>query len=249
MATNSTGILYGALVDTAAKEVMFTVSNTNITSMNYRVGAINNTSSQSTRYASLYYSRFQYDHLVLSTSDIISFTGSMNEDKVNLKWQLAESNAIKMTTLERSLNGRQFEAIADFAHQKDRSIQTDFSYTDMPQGSNNFYYRLRLTDAGGRVEYSNIISFRTTTTGASGLHVYPSVVSSTLTVNFQSAVKQASEIFVVDMAGRVVKKQAVASQPGRNSAVVSGLDQLRKGNYIVSIRNGATMESRQIIVQ
>lgn len=59
---NYTGTLFGALVDTTAKQVMFSVTNTNVGTMTYRVGSDNQTSSTSTRYASLYYKKFTYQH-------------------------------------------------------------------------------------------------------------------------------------------------------------------------------------------
>lgn len=57
-AQNITGYLYGALVDTAASEVMFTVSAPNVSSFTYRVGASSTLTSNSTRYASLYFKSF-----------------------------------------------------------------------------------------------------------------------------------------------------------------------------------------------
>src|SRR5258705_4268567 len=106
---NFTGILFGALVDTLAKEVMFSVSNANVTSFIYRAGANSLLPAASSRYASLYFKKFNYpDNVILSARNLVSFSGVSVENKRNLKWALADGNDAASVQLEKSFNGTSF---------------------------------------------------------------------------------------------------------------------------------------------
>lgn len=99
---NYTGNLYGALVDTAAKEVMYTVTHTNVGIMTFRVGSNNQTTGQSTRYASLYYKKFVYQHYPLAISGLMSFDAVAVNNKVKLGWELAADKYSKVV-LEKAI--------------------------------------------------------------------------------------------------------------------------------------------------
>jgi len=73
-ATNITGILFGASVDTSALDVMYTVKNANVSSFTWRTG-VNNLLSSATakRYTSLYFKNFNYNNTVLSSPKIMNF--------------------------------------------------------------------------------------------------------------------------------------------------------------------------------
>ena len=248
--SNFTGILFGALVDTAAKEVMFSVSNGNVTSFTYRVGSNTLLSNSSTRYASLYFKKFNYANTaVLSVSNLSTFSGSVADGTAKLKWALTEGNAANSVTLEKSNTGTAFQPVAEFWVNADGNTQRDFNYTDNKGAEGTVYYRLKITGKDGKIQYSNILHFRSQKGEINPLAVYPSMVKSATTVNVTSQEKQNAVIFVTDMSGRTVKQQNVLLQEGTNSIQVAGFEQFRKGNYIVSVSTGQQKFARQIMVQ
>jgi hypothetical protein len=247
---NFTGILFGALVDTSAKEVMFSVTHVNVTSFTYRVGSNNLANGNSTRYASLYFKKFNYPQgSVLSVSNLSSFSGSSADDKAKLKWTLTEGNNAGNVVLEKSLTGSSFQPVAEFWVNINGSAQRDFSYSDNKGAETSVYYRLKITSTEGKVQYSNILHFRSQQSAVNPLAVYPSLVQSATTVNYTSVVKQNAVIFVTDMSGRTVKQQNVLLQEGTNSIQVDGFDHFRKGNYIVSVSTAQQKFAKQIVVQ
>jgi hypothetical protein len=84
--TNIGGIDYPGR-DTAAKQVMFTVVNTNVPSFVIRVGANNQSTKQSTRLRSVYFKKFKYASglLPVYADGLISFKGVKKENEVVLK--------------------------------------------------------------------------------------------------------------------------------------------------------------------
>jgi hypothetical protein len=248
--SNFTGILFGALVDTAAKEVMFSVSNANITSFTYRVGANTLLPSSSSRYASLYFKKFTYPTgSVLSAPNLASFNGVAAGGKTKLSWVLTENNIADNVVLEKSNNGTDFQSIVEFWVNTDGNTQRDFTYSDNKATQATVYYRLKVTGKDGKIQYSNVILFRNQQAEAGTIAIYPSVVQSLTTVSFTSREKQNAVICVTDMTGRTVKRQNILLQAGTNNIQVAGFDQFQKGNYIVSVHTAQEKAARQITVQ
>ncbi|HEY6505250.1 MAG TPA: T9SS type A sorting domain-containing protein [Chitinophagaceae bacterium] len=248
--SNFTGFLYGSLVDTAAKEVMFSVSNVNVTSFRFRAGATSTINGSNTRYASLYFMRFNYPQgAVLSVSNLYSFSGTDANGKTKLKWTLTEGNTANRIVLEKSNTGNAFQPVAEFFANEGGNTARDFNYTDNKGTEGTVYYRLKIAGMDGKIQYSNTLRFAAKQPGENALAVYPSLVQATTTISYNSPVQENAMVFVTDMSGRVVKKQNVLLQQGTNSILVTGFDQFRKGNYIVAVNTAEQRIAKQIIVQ
>lgn len=246
---NATGVLFGALVDTTAKEVMFSVTATNLSSMTYRVGADNQSSSTSTRYASLYYKKFTYQHFPLAISNLVSFDGTVANSNVKLNWELAVTNNYKDVVLEKSNTSSNFSAIMVYSLDGTEDENNIFSYTDNSLSGDMVFYRLKATDMSGKVEYSNILSFRMNADAKKELKLYPSVINSYTTVNISVTQKAEAVLQVTDMSGRMVKQQQLMLNAGVNNVTVNGFERYLKGNYIVSVRTATDMFTQKILVQ
>jgi hypothetical protein len=246
---NITGVLFGALVDTSAKEVMFTVSSSNVTSFTYRVGANNLTTNAGTRYASLYFKKFTYDYDILPVSPVKSFNGSNTTDKVKLNWSLSSGNSLTSVELEKSNSAGKFQPIAEYMVNVDGNMENNFSYSDNQAQGDVFLYRLKMTNAFGKIEYSNVLSFKMKGPIKNDMKVFPTIVSSSITVNITAEAQENSVMRVTDMWGRTVKEQKITLQEGNNSLIAAGFEQFQKGNYVVSIHTSGGITSKQIIIQ
>jgi hypothetical protein len=248
---NFTGTLFGALVDTAAKEVMFSVSNVNVTNITYRAGSNSLLNGSSTRYASLYFKKFNYPNgVILSTRNLASFTGNMVSNQARLSWTLAEANDANLLVLEKSNDGQVFRAVSEFWPNIEGNMQREFSYKDQQEpGATVTYYRIKLVNVQGKLEYSNILRFQSQEDLAERLSIYPSIVRTATTVSYNSPRQDKATLLVSDLSGRVVKQQTVLLQAGINNVQLSGFDQFSKGNYIIAVMLGGQRSGRQVVVQ
>jgi hypothetical protein len=242
--SNTTGNLFGALVDTAAKQVMFTVTNTNVSVMTYRVGANNQTSSISTRYASLYYKKFTYQHFPLAISGLMSFDAVAENKKVKLSWELVADKYSKVI-LERSNTASDFTQV----YEAGSGSFTKSGYTDADLQSAQVFYRLKAISLEGKTEYSSIISVKLNSTVSNDMKVFPSLIQSAATVAVDMKEKTQGLLLVTDLSGRVVKQQRLNLQAGSNSIAVDGFDNFASGNYIVALRTPAVMYTKKVVVQ
>jgi hypothetical protein len=242
--SNYTGKLYGALVDTAAKEVMFTVTATNVGTMTYRVGANNQTSGQSTRYASLYYKKFVYQHYPLAISGLMSFDGVAANNKVKLSWELVADKYSKVV-LEKSNTSSNFTKV----YEANSGDFTKSGYTDAEVQGGMVFYRLSATNMEGKTEYSSIVSVKINGGSKQEMNVYPTLIQSGATVAVQFNEKTEGTLIVSDLSGRIVKQQKVNLQAGSNNIAMDGFDNFSKGNYIVALRTPAVVYSKKVVVQ
>ena len=247
--TNVTGVLFGALVDTSAKEVMFSVTSTNVSSMTFRVGANNQTGSTSTRYASLYFKKFIYQHFPLAISNLMSFEGTAGHNHVKLKWELASAGTYKKIVLEKSNNATDFSQVVEYPIVSGEGNIKEYDYTDNTITGDIVFYRLKATEGSGKIEYSNILSFRFDSRIKAQLKVYPTFITSLATASLYVTESTGAVVYVTDFSGRVVKQQHVQLSAGSNTVTINGFEHFLKGNYIISIRTNVSVFAQKVIVQ
>jgi hypothetical protein len=95
------------------------------------------------------------------------------------------------------------------------------------------YYRLRMTDADGKVSYSQIVSILNKDQGFSLVSFSPNPVSNMALLNIASANNSRMEIVVTDMAGKKVIREVVQLVAGSNQVNLN-LATLAKGSYQVT---------------
>jgi hypothetical protein len=235
--------------DTAAKQVMFTVVNNNISSFTIRVGVDNQSAVTSIRLRSVYFKKFIYPNSVLSSTDLLFFKGNSRSDKINLDWSMAASNKVSKMELQRSNTGNGFTTIGTFLTEAGSVSKTNFSYADFQTGP-VVYYRLRLTGASGKTEYSNILLFRKSGIQAENkMKVYPTVVKGgQFSVAITAEAKQESRLRIVDYAGRVVYQKKIQLEQGNNALLINDFPGSLRGNYMVAVKTNRKTESSAIIV-
>lgn len=248
-ARNVTGTLFGTLVDTSATQVMYSVTSFYVDTFYFRVGATNSLPVAMSRYASLYFKRFNYPNQgVLSVSNLESFNGVEQDEAIKLNWSLTDANTATEVSLEKSENGHSFSEIARYWVNMEGNRQKDFIYSDRQTAGSTSTYRLKITDASGKTGYSNLLHFRGRINQTSSLEVFPTITNSSVTINCTMQARQSASVSVFDLAGRTVKNERVNLEKGNNSFRLSGLDRLSKGNYVVVLSTEETRFSQKIIV-
>ena len=94
-----------------------------------------------------------------TTSNLVNFDGTDQTEKIRFQWTLADDNKATSVLLEKSFNGKSFQYVADFWVNLDGNTTKDFKYSEHKKGNNAVYYRLKITDANGQVQYSDVLTF------------------------------------------------------------------------------------------
>jgi hypothetical protein len=244
---NSGGIDYPGR-DTVARNVMFTVVNTNVSNFTIRVGVDNQSDAVSTRLRSVYFKRFAYSHFPLPLPKIMEFNGNCADNDIRLNWKMESSSEWEQCVLERSDNSGKYASVAVFL-QTDAAT-TEYRYNDKSLATGNHYYRLKLVSPTSEIKYSSILAFKTGNEMVSNqLLVYPSVITDRYSVKFRAEKNEPGALLqMVDYTGKTVYSRRLNLLPGENNISVNDFAASR-GNYIVVIRTADKMQTQKIIIQ
>jgi hypothetical protein len=232
--------------DTIAKQVMFSVTNNNVSSLIVRVGIDNKSTVASTRLRSVYFKDFLYANGLLPVFGLSAFSGTAKENGVNLSWELASECNFSGITIERSLDGKKFQSVYNsevkFSMQKQKS-----GYLDVYHPDGIVYYRLKLNYPDGKYNYSDVLIIKSKNNSVQGFKVYPNLVVSGASISLSVTKNENANLMVIDLGGRVVSKQEMKLAAGNNSVQLNGTNNLVAGNYLVVLTMGNERMTQKII--
>lgn len=244
-AQNKTAITYDG-IDTIQRDVMYSAIHDNVFSVKFRVGADNRSASGMMRLRSVYFKKFTYTTLLLPINGLISFTGLVQQNAVQLNWELRANSLYEKITIEKSNSGKGFVHVAEFAV-SNSGINQKMSYRDPVNIQGNTFYRLKTTDQQGKVFYSQVIVMKFNAQAVNGFRVYPNIISSGASINLTATHKEQASLMIVDFNGRVLKQQQFQVQSGANSLSISGMEAWATGQYIVVLQVGGEKYAQQIM--
>ncbi len=170
---------------------------------------------------------------------LISFNGSYNGSSVDLNWNTVNESGTQEFFVERSNNAKEFTSIAKVAAANQR--ENKYSAIDAKPFEGVNYYRLKIIDNNGSINYSKIILINTKP--SKGITVYPNPVKESLTLTHAKAGSNA----VVDIFSGDGKK--MSSYKIDRLAIQSTLDvsELVKGIYLVVYSDNVNKSSSKFI--
>ncbi|MFZ1306574.1 MAG: GEVED domain-containing protein [Ferruginibacter sp.] len=179
----------------------------------------------------------------------INYLNGKNQGNTNLlQWKVTCNSTPKVTlVLERSADSRTFNAINRINAAAAECTQS-FSHTDNDplQGIN--YYRLKVTDADGKITYSNTIALVNAVKGIyiTGITPNPINKDGSFKLNITCAKTEKLEMIITDMQGRLVQKQLIAIAAG-NNAVTILVPELVAGTYTIGCTNLAGDKTKPVM--
>jgi Secretion system C-terminal sorting domain len=174
--------------------------------------------------------------------ELIDFNAQAMEGEVKLSWATATEINNDYFTLERSLDGRNFEAIAMIFGNGNTTEVSEYSHMDKNPERGLSYYRLKQTDYDRNFSYSDIetVEFGEDTT----IEVYPTAVQDVLNVVIGSDMKDEVIVVIRDMTGREYESFIISSNKNKKELSLSGLV---AGSYFVSVYTNEKVTTYKII--
>lgn len=159
------------------------------------------------------------------------FTGAKQNSNHLLNWKLTCTSTPSVNMqLERSSDGRNFSTVYSLTATALQCRQP-FNFTDANPAKGINYYRLKLTDADGKLSYSTQVSLINASKGIDVMNIAPNpVVGGKFNVNISAAQATNIELLIMDMQGRMLQKQLVNAVAGFNMVPVD-VRNLSAGTY------------------
>jgi hypothetical protein len=163
-----------------------------------------------------------------------SFTAnSIGNGTATINWKVSGIDGGEQFSVERSLDGKSFQPIAQVHAIKGQSA---YSTADDNMAAGNNYYRLATKEQNGSVSYSQVV--RVATSGSSLVQdviMVPTVVSNSAVLQLTAEQNAKAQIRIVDMSGREVFKSSNDLNAGANSISLD-LSGLAQGSYLLHIQ-------------
>ena len=165
-----------------------------------------------------------------------SFNGE-RAGKINrLTWTTATESNNKGFELERSADGRIFNAIAFVKTKAENGNSTaalSYLYHDERPLAGGNYYRLKQVDNDGRSTYSSVVYLKGDKADAVQFTIlYPNPAKDVLTIGVAAPASEKVVLLVTDITGKVVLQQAAQLVAGDNQVSVQ-INRLASGTYLL----------------
>ena len=168
------------------------------------------------------------------------FYAQKQTSKVILQWQTASEEDVRHFVIERSNDGKAYKAIGQVVAAGNSTTTKNYMFADQsPFTPANNYYRLVMVDADGIYKYSKTLIVKFDGLLTSNITVSPNPVKDLLQVQLPDGLKGTVGIQIIDMQGRVVKRNNLASDGNALSTTVD-VTSLLKGIYILKAQAGNT---------
>ncbi len=176
---------------------------------------------------------------------LISFTGKLNDGKVDLNWITASEINNKYFYIERSRDGKVFEDIGIKDGAGNSTVTLYYSFIDGQPYSGLSYYRLRQEDYDGTVSYSELVPILNKDKGAAW-YVFPNPATDVIKIaNSGSDHLQNATFNLYNPEGTLIK---TISLDAKNQSVVKvDISDLAKGVYFGRVTDDFNQQVFKIV--
>ncbi|HAO45684.1 MAG TPA: hypothetical protein DCQ97_02080 [Chitinophagaceae bacterium] len=176
---------------------------------------------------------------------LLSFTGKNAGNRNLLQWITGRETNNDYFSIERSANGRNFEAIGRINAAGSSTSETTYYFTDNNPLDGINYYRLAIIDRAGRLENSRIIAVSNGENGSAAIvSATLSSSSSMAIIQIASPSAQQAGLAIIDMNGRLLLNTTIQLQPGINS-ISRSVPALPVGIYNIRLVTPATTDVKK----
>lgn len=181
-----------------------------------------------------YFTKSSCTSIVLAVN-LLNFTATRQEATALLKWSTASGSINDKFMIERSADGRSWQALTTINGRGNTAIRQEYSYTDNSPLNGNNYYRIRQHDNSGNNTYSEIKLLKFEEFWKVSLYPNPATAGGTVELTSNQPLKQ---IRVMDLQGRTVMiKSMPVATIGVSIYVNLSMAHLPAGNYLIEVAN------------
>lgn len=184
---------------------------------------------------------------VVLKTDLLSFNGSLVNDKSRLIWTTSKEEEEPVKYLvERSTDGTTFTQIGVVNGYNNDNNLNEYSFVDPTPVNGKVYYRVVVTNSTDNKKYTRTIQLSKTGNSFALTNVInPFNQSLEFDVNSPAGAKVDAEL--LDMFGKIVKRKSYMVQAGVNMLRISDTEPLAAGTYILFVRSGDQIITKKVL--
>ncbi|HHS95505.1 MAG TPA: T9SS type A sorting domain-containing protein, partial [Phaeodactylibacter sp.] len=180
--------------------------------------------------------------------DLLAFEAEKVEEEMTLLyWETGAEVDLEGFYIEHSVDAKQWKTLAFLVAKATNASQGDtYSFLHKAPSNGENYYRLKMKDLDGTVEYSDIRSLRFE--GNAGLqNVGPNPFDDYFKLEWAARGAATLQIQLVDMLGRVLVERSIIVREDEGSYCLTGLSGLPMGTYMLKVWNGKAWYMERLV--
>jgi len=174
---------------------------------------------------------------------LTSFTAKRADRAVKLSWTTASELNNREFVVERSFNGKTFNAIGSVAGNGTATRANTYTFSDKQALAGVSYYRLKQIDLDGKFEYSPVRAVAASNTAMDAeLSAYPNPTSTSVQLSLPSEAN--GMVRVMSLTGQTVWEGTAAQLAAKNNTL--DMSRFQSGTYLISLSNGAETKTVRV---
>jgi hypothetical protein len=175
-------------------------------------------------------------------TNLLQFTAIRKSNTVVLNWKMTEAANIVFFELEKSTNGKDFNAISGMS----ANTTNQYLYVDNYNANEDAYYRLQLIGADETKKYSDVRMIKKQS--ALQVTVYPNPVKDNLQVMINAFENDNLTLLINDVTGKVLISKTI-KVVNANNAIQIDVASLSNGTYFIRLLGNKTQLTTTFIKQ
>ena len=180
--------------------------------------------------------------------ELIKFSAEKKSNQVDFLWSTASEINNDYFTVERSVDGKNFETIGTADGTGNNNTVLNYNFTDSNPVNGESYYRLKQSDFDGKFTYSKIVQVIFIGT-QSGMQVYQNADNNIQVNLFSVSENEQVRICLFDVSGKLIKEQKVIASSNGNYSGVIVLENASVGIYTVVSSQVNAQNTQKIAVR
>lgn len=182
--------------------------------------------------------------------ELIFFDAEPAGDRVQLEWRTASEQSNDHFTIERSTDGKNFEAIGKVNGAGTRTVPKSYKYSDEEAQTGLSYYRLKQTDTDGRFEVSDPVAVRYAGNEDS-IKVYPNPTSSNEGLNLElKGLKGEVLVVLRDIHGKEHHTKVIPTSRSESTMTVMDIKgSIPSGIYFAIASSNDQMYRKRVVIE
>lgn len=182
--------------------------------------------------------------------ELVRFQGDCGDNEIALSWTTWTETNNDFFTLERSLDGTNFEVVDIIEGAGNSNEPISYELKDENPYSGTTYYRLKDTDFAGKATYSDVIAVTCGDENGNEFNFVNAydIDNANLVVEFTANDNEKFNIFLFDAAGKRVLDYSGTGVDGMNKVQLPSGD-LARGIYIINLSNEVKNYSKRVMLR
>ena len=173
----------------------------------------------------------------LLPSNILDFSGSVENNTAKLQWKLSDNEERNVFNVEKSADGKIFTT-AGVVLGSGKPGMGEYTLKGIQQNESTAFYRLQITKGDQSTGYSRVIELKNNgTVAGNAIRLLNNPVDSYLGFTYQSELKGPCEVSIYSMTGARLYYERFVTKTGSTSVMLNMGGRIQAGIYLLEVRN------------